>query len=208
MSMKRPLCLVIALAALSACGTTTQSSRNATPPYLTTAIQNTAPEEIALPAELAVQGIEISVPQTLKVSEADVFVPVADIVWRGDPLGDRHTQVAAIFESAAAEATTTLTQGRPVIVALEVTRFHGLTEKARYVTGGNYAMHFMMTLRDAQTGMVIDGPRPIVADVKGSGGVRAIAEDNAGRTEKVVVTQRLSEVLQYELTHLVLPSAL
>ncbi len=185
-----------------------QSSRNVTPTYLTTDIANAPTEAVAVAADISVLGVEIVVPQGLSVSEADMMVPVADIVWRGDALGDRHAQVSAIFEAAAAQATDGLTDGRGVIVSLEVTRFHGLTEKARYLTGGNYAMHFDMTLRDAETGIVIDGPRPIVADIKGSGGVRAIAEDNAGRTEKVVVTERLATVLQYELTHLMLKPSL
>jgi hypothetical protein len=148
------------------------------------------------------------VPQALTTSEANVFVPIADIVWRGDPMGDRRQQVAAIFEDAAAGATSGLTQGQGVILSLEVTRFHGLTEKARYMTGGNYAMHFLMTLRDAETGILLMRPRPIVADIKCAGGMRAIAEDNAGRTEKVVVSERLISVLQAELTNLVLQPTL
>jgi hypothetical protein len=101
-----------------------------------------------------------------------------------------------------------MTLGRGAIVSLEVTRFHGLTEKARYTVGGNYAMHFLMTVRDAVTGEILDGPRPVVADVRGVGGVRAIAEDNAGRTELEVVTERLADVLRGELTSLVLSAAL
>jgi hypothetical protein len=116
--------------------------------------------------------------------------------------------VGSIFQAASLAATGGLTEGRDVIVSLEVTRFHGLTEKARYLTGGNYAMHFEMTVLDAATGVVIDGPRPVVADIKGSGGVRAIAEDNAGRTEKVVVTERLAQVMQSELLALMTPPAL
>ncbi|MEO5614722.1 MAG: DUF6778 family protein, partial [Cypionkella sp.] len=52
----------------------------------------------------------------------------------------------------------------------------------------------------AATGVVLQGPRLIVADVKGAGGNRAVAEEQAGRTQKVVVTDRLTEVLRRELS--------
>lgn len=212
MSMKSLVAVLMMLSGLAGCATPVPSSRNVTPTFLPSDLSGdpaTAPIlAMANPAALAIQGIEISVPQALKVSEANTMVPNADIVWRGDVMGDRHTQVAAIFQTAAASATQGLTTGRGVILSLEVTRFHALTERARYLTGGNYALHFDLTLRDAATGVILDGPRPVVADMRAAGGVRAIAEDNAGRTEKVVVTERLVEVLRYELSHLALQPVL
>lgn len=151
---------------------------------------------------LAIARVHVVVPKALKVSEADRFLPSADIVWRGDPLGDRHQQVADIFAAAASVIAGEAATGRGVTLTLEVTRFHGLTEKARYVTGGNYAMRFLMTLTDTASGEVLDGPRALNADIKGSGGARAVAEDLAGRTEKVVVTERITEVLREELARL------
>lgn len=204
MSMRNGLVTILLVMGLSACAGPTLSSRNVTPNFASAETGSAPTAVMAISTSVAIKGIEISVPQALRTSEANVMVPVADIVWRGDPMGDRHTQVAAIFQAAATTATAGMTDGRGVILSLEVTRFHALTEKARYLTGGNYAMHFLMTLRDAQTGIVIDGPREVIADVRASGGVRAIAEDNAGRTEKVVITERLVQVMRDELTHLVL----
>jgi hypothetical protein len=85
-------------------------------------------------------------------------------------------------------------------VDIEVTRFHCLTEKTRYTVGGVHSLHFMLTVRDADTGVVIDGPRAVVADVKAAGGAQAIAEDDMGMTQRVVVVQRLSEVIHRELS--------
>lgn len=212
MSMNSVMATLLILSGLAGCATPVPSSRNVTPTFLSTegAGDPTLAPTLAMasPAALAIQGIEISVPQDLKVSEANLMVPNADIVWRGDPMGDRYSQVTAIFETAAASATQGLTEGRGVILSLEVTRFHALTEKARYLTGGNYALHFDLTLRDAASGVILDGPRPVVADVRAAGGLRAIAEDNAGRTEKVVITERLVEVLRYELSQLTLQPVL
>lgn len=207
MSFRITVVAILLVSGLGGCAGTSQSSRNLTPNYTSSDAAGNPTEVMAVTTSVAIRGIEISVPDSLRVSEANVMVPVADIVWRGDPLGDRRQQVAAIFQAAALQATADLTEGRGVILSLQVTRFHALTEKARYLTGGNYALRFVMTLRDAETGIVIDGPREVEADVRASGGVRAIAEDNAGRTEKVVITERLVQVLRYELTNLVLQPA-
>lgn len=198
---------IILAFSLSACTTVDTASRAA----LTTgsefggAAQSAA--SLARPAGHAVVhalydivAIRIAVLPNLKVSEANMFRPVADIVWRGEPLGDRHSQVSAIFNEAASQVAANMVQGRQVIVDVEVTRFHALTEKARYTIGGMHALKFIMTVRDAATGALIDGPRTVVADVKASGGDKALAEDQAGRTQRVVIVERLADVLRRELS--------
>lgn len=196
--------LVFALA-LSACGQTTSMS---TQSQVSTDVSQASrlPQAAAgqgpvmLQAEYDVKAVNVIVPRNLKVSEANTFRPSADIVWRGDLPGDRYAQVKAIVESAAARSTASMHLGRPVVVDLEVVRFHCLTEKTRYTVGGVHSMHFMLTVRDASTGAIVQPARMIVADVKGAGGARAIAEEEAGRTQKVVVTDRLTEVIRRELS--------
>jgi hypothetical protein len=144
--------------------------------------------------------VQVAVPEDLRVSEANVFFPIADIVWRGEARGDRHLQVKAIYEEAAAVATSGMTKGPEAIVQLEITRFHCLTEKTRYTVGGVHSLHFRMTVRDAATGAVLDGPRDVVADVKAAGGATAINEDQQGRTQRVVIVERLVQVLRRELS--------
>lgn len=148
----------------------------------------------------AVQAVSVSVPRRLKVSEANLYFPVADIVWRADPRGDRYAQVQAVFDAAMAMGTAAMTAGPAVTLDIEVTRFHALTEKARYTIGGSYSMRFLLTVRDAATGAIIDGPRPVNADTHAAGGDLALAEEAQGLTQKVVVTQRLAEVIAAELT--------
>lgn len=155
---------------------------------------------VALHALYDVQAVNVTVPRDLRVSEANTLVPNADIVWRGDVRGDRHQQVAAIFQQAAAQATGSMKSGPKVVVELEVTTFHALTERARYTVGGNYNMRFLMTVRDAATGAILQGPRPIIGDVRAAGGSAAVAEEAAGITQKIVVTNRLIEVLRRELS--------
>ncbi|MBM3615172.1 MAG: hypothetical protein FJX28_06995 [Alphaproteobacteria bacterium] len=147
-----------------------------------------------------IEAIRIVVPRSLKVSEANTFKPRADIVWRGEPLGDRHAQVTAIFQEAMTVGTAPLQTGRKADLEIQVIRFHALTEKTRYTFGGMHEMRFVMTLRDSGTGAVLDGPREVVADIKASGGSAAIAEEQAGRTQRVVTVERLAQVIRRELS--------
>lgn len=191
---------------LSACATGEPATRALGVEALTIASQG-GPMPQVLPdaptvmaAKFAVQDVQVIVPRTLKVSEANTFKPRADIVWHGDPTGDRYAQVGAILLAAATDATTPMVQGRPVTITLTLTKFHALTEKTRYTIGGTHELRFDLTVRDAATGAVLDGPRLIVADTKGAGGAQAIAEDAAGRTQKVVIIERLAQVLRRELS--------
>lgn len=148
---------------------------------------------------LNVTQVVVKVPTSLRVSEADSYYPIADVVWRGEPRGNRLVQVDRIFNEAAARGTAGLKSGLAVIAEVEVTRFHCLTERTRNSIGGVHSMRFKLTIREAATGRVLDGPRLVVADVKAAGGSKAIAEDYAGRTQRVVVVDRLAQVLNDEL---------
>lgn len=147
-----------------------------------------------------VTAVAVVVPENLRVSEANVYYPIADIVWRGEPRGDRHQQVKAIFEQGFAAGTGALNQGRAVIVEVVVDRFHILTEKARYTIGGVYSIKFTLTVRDAASRAVLDGPRVVVADIKARGGAIAVQQEAMGMTERSVILARLSEVSLRELT--------
>ena len=143
-------------------------------------------------ARFTVTGVSVEVPQRLSVSEANLYYPVADIVWRGEPRGDRHAQVRALFEEAFARATRPMRQGPAATVEVEVTRFHALSEKTRYSIGGVQSIRYRLTVRDAETGAVLDGPREVVADYRASGGARAIEEESQGLTQRVVAVHNLA----------------
>lgn len=194
------------LLATTACAPTDVASRmDAGPMALPVATAAEAPATPVLSTQRAVaaaydvQRVDIVVPRNLKVSEANMYYPPADIVWRGEPRGDRFAQVEAIWREAADRATAGMGHGVPVVVTVEVTRFHCLTEKTRYSVGGTHSLHFLLTVTNAATGEVIDGPRRVVADVKAAGGQRAVEEEARGLTQRVVVVNRLAEVLQREL---------
>ncbi|MFD2739413.1 DUF6778 family protein [Sulfitobacter aestuarii] len=177
---------------VSACAAPQTVSRNAT----ATASLDMAGQRAAAP--LQVRKINVSVPRSLEVSEANRYYPSGDIVWREDPIGDRHAQVKTIFEDALAAGTADL-KGRPVVLDVEVTRFHALTEKTRYSVGGIHSIKFLLTVRDARSGAVLAPTREIEADLRGYGGKRAIAAEQRGETQKVRISAHLGNVIRAQL---------
>ncbi|MGL5008473.1 MAG: DUF6778 family protein [Paracoccaceae bacterium] len=189
---------------LTACGQPEQPSRAVQAPEggLTLATQSQAiPAGVELrAARYAVQGVSVTVPSDLRASEANVYYPLADIVWRGDALGNRHEQVRTILRDAATEATAHMTNGPAAFVEITLNRFHSVTEKTRYSVGGVHSINYTLTVRDAATGSIVDGPRVVVANAPAAAGMRAMAEDQAGRTMKVVITELLVASFRAELS--------
>lgn len=191
-----------ALVMLAACGTTDMVARQqpmSGADLMARPVAVTEPGEEARMARWSIRSVRVDVPATLTVSEANLFYPIADIVWRGEPPGDRRAQAAAILREAFLRAGETMT-GPAADVEIVVTRFHGVTEKTRYTVGGIHAVQFTMTVRDAATGAVLDGPRRVVADIRASGGQRAIEEEARGLTQRVVLVHNLAHVAWRELT--------
>ncbi|MEM7295387.1 MAG: DUF6778 family protein [Pseudomonadota bacterium] len=146
-----------------------------------------------------IASAHIVVPSHRTVSEANTYYPFADIVWRGDPVGNRREQVRDIFK-AAVLANTMEDSGRsPVHANIEVARFHSLTEKARYTTGGDHHMVFFLSLRDVETGEAIADRKEMRTNLDAYGGGRAIAADAAGQTMKVRIIDFLTKVIAQEL---------
>jgi hypothetical protein len=177
---------------LAACGTTDTATRNApsTDPIQTLVAPAVGPA-------YSIASLDVEVPGKLRVSEANVFYPLADIVWRGDLFGDRREQVKSLFTAAGAKAD--LQAGRLVDVRIDLIRFHGVTEKTRNTTGGVYSIIFRLTLTDPGTGEPVEAPRIVEANLPAPGGYRAMMADHDGRTERVVVTEHLIRTLKREL---------
>lgn len=155
-----------------------------------------ATQSVPAPAlrDYNVTGLNVTVPDSLVVSEANAYYPGADIVWRGDPLGNRYEQVEAIFDTAFTAGLSGVEGSRDVLVDVEVQRFHALTEKARYTVGGVHSITFFVTVLDEETGTIIEGPRRIKADLNALGGQTALDAERRGETQKVRITQHLTAV--------------
>lgn len=149
---------------------------------------------------MRVVGSIVTVPETLSVSEANSYKPVADIVWRGDPLGDRHDQVKAIFEDAIGRAAASFSGALPVVLHIEVRRFHAVTERTRYTIGGVHEIDFVLSVTNGRTGDVLIPPYFISTNIRAFGGEEALAAEHAGLTQKVRILAHLEELIVSELT--------
>lgn len=199
----------VILAGLAACSTPNIASRNAPFEALPTegAVENAQPSDVVqVPSytprstDFNVVDYEIKVPKSLKVSEANLFYPIADIVWRGDPLGDRKQQVGTIFQKSLMSALPKATGSRDVKAYIVVNRFHSLTEKTRYTVGGTHSISFYVTLQDVKTGEVLVNARKVKSDLKAFGGMRAIQAEAQGLDMKTRIHSHLTRVIAAELT--------
>jgi hypothetical protein len=189
---RTPAVIILAALGLSACATPSDVSRNAPFDGIPTVIE--APTQ-----DWSITAYEITVPRTLTVSEANSIKPSSDIVWRGEPLGDRYTQIETLLDEALAGVMIPRDgAATPVVVSIEVTRFHALTERARYTIGGEHEIEFMLTVRHAQTGAILSGPRPVDLTFRAHGGQAAIQAEAAGITQRVRIQSRIQEWVRTE----------
>lgn len=145
-------------------------------------------------------SVDVTVPAELSVSEANRYYPVADIVWRGDPMGDRHQQIKAIMDQGFANAAADMNDGRAVKVDVVVKRFHSLTEKARFTVGGVHNVIFDMTVYDAETGELVIPIEQVEMDLPAYGGTRAMDAERRGETQKVRLVAALENLMKRELS--------
>lgn len=150
--------------------------------------------------QINVARINVSVPLSLKVSEANRYYPSGDIVWREDPIGNRHEQVAKIMHDAITAGIADFDGPVPVLLDIRVVRFHALSEKARYTVGGVHNIVFDMVLRDAATGEALSEPRRVTTDLEAFGGQQALAAESRGLTQKVRISGHIAEVIRQEMT--------
>jgi hypothetical protein len=180
----RPALFVALIAGLQACMPADLASRNRM-----LDIPALQPGQLT-PAYDAV-AMRVTVPEALAVSERDGIYPTTDIVWRGDPLGDRHDQVQALFAEAGAAAISATRPGAPALVEITLERFHGVTEQTRALVGGVYNVAFVMTLTDPETGAVLADPRRVTANL-------AAPVAHTG-SERDMVIRLLADLLAREL---------
>ena len=172
---------------------------NGPPPAL--AVMQTNPEAGANGTPFTVNAVKVVVPRTLVVSEENGYLPKGDIVWREDPFGDRHAQVQDIVEEAMNRGVADLAGPITVNITVQVVKFHALTKKARYTTGGVHAITFLLAVYDAETGKMTAPVRKVRSDLDALGGTQAIMAEARGVTQRVRISGHLAEVIRQELTY-------
>lgn len=143
-----------------------------------------------------VVDVNVTVPRSLTVSEQEVFVPKADIVWREDPAGDRHAQVATIMEAAIRKGASGTAGTRPVRLNITMTRFHAMTFKAETkAPTGVHDVEFTITAVDARTGEVLFGPQYMEASLRAMTGAEMSAARARGETQKSQISAHVARTI-------------
>jgi len=138
-------------------------------------------------------GVAVSVPESLTVSEANVLMPNADIVWHGDPPGDRRAQVAAIVREGLTRGAAPLRGSRPVRIAVEVRAFHAVTPRAVAIAP-QAVHHIALTVQvlSANDGAALMPPQTIEADLEARVGKAAARPPD----ERVRIVDHLARVFR------------
>lgn len=161
-----------------------------------------APANVALSRDYEVVAVEVAVPTSLVVGEGNSYKPRGDIVWREDGPGDRHAQVDGLVTEALTGAVAGLDGARKVRLEVVVTRFHALSEKARFSAPSGLATHdvqMTMAVLDAATGAVIEPARPVGFKIEAHTSDDAIADMARGITQRSRITEALVGMVRREL---------
>lgn len=183
MRLRAAVCLLIGVLTLTGCGTR----------IFETAYDQPADPAAARAWRLA--AVEVTVPKELKVSEEHTYEPDADIVWREDPIGDRHAQVDKIMTDAIRRGASGLKGSVPVRLDVTVKRFHALTFEAEALNVAGIGVHninFDITVSDARTGKRLAGPVAIDAALPALTGTEMIKARLNGESQRSQISNHVA----------------
>jgi len=130
------------------------------------------------------------------VSEDNILLPFADIVWHGEPPGDRRAQVAAIVAEGVREAAAPLDGARPVEIHIAVDRFHGVTPAAiNRSPGAVHDITFRAAVVDRATREVLIEPARIDAALVAYTQRVAVISRMNGETERQRIVDHVADVV-------------
>ena len=142
-----------------------------------------------------VSNVTVTVPETLTYSNANTYAPNADIVWHGEPFGNRATQVARIMEEGITTGASSLNGARPVTLAVELRHFHAVTPTAvANAPGAVHNIRYAMLVLDSETGARLTEPELISADLEAYVGAAAVTAALEGETQRKRIVDHLARV--------------
>ncbi|MCB2117096.1 MAG: hypothetical protein KDE00_12565 [Rhodobacteraceae bacterium] len=143
-----------------------------------------------------VADVRVSVPDSLTVSEENILLPAADIVWQEEPKGDRRAQVDAIMTAAIKRGAAGARGPRPVVFDVTMTRFHALTMAAETrAPAGVHDVEFDLTVRDATSGAVVYGPKHVEASLPAMTGTQMALARMDGQTQKSQISAHVARTI-------------
>lgn len=154
-----------------------------------------APNDGQITRNWNVREVSVQIPQSLTTTEQNSYAPNADIVWHGDPSGDRRAQVATILRESIAVAAQPLRGARLVKLQVVLQEFHAVTPRARAAApSAVHNISFTIQAIDIRTGELLTPPDRIRADIEAFTGEAAFDAIQRGQTQKVRIAQHLRSV--------------
>lgn len=199
MTPRSLVAILVSGAVLAGCAGGGVVSRNARENLPLFGSKSEAHEPVLLDSSYRVTEVDVTVPPELTVSEANGIKPRADILWQEEPLGDRYAQVDAILTEAIEQGVAGMDGTRAVKIEAVVTRFHALTKRTRYTYGGDHEIWMVMSVRDAETGELLEPGRLIGFDSWVSPD-QALADEAQGIFQRDEITALVSDMIRNDLT--------
>ena len=160
-------------------------------------VDHGAPLDPALAQTWNVTDVQTYVPNDLTVSNANTLAPNADIVWHGEPFGNRAEQVARIVEEGIERGSSGLTGPRSVIISASLREFHAVTPAAvSQSPGAVHNIRYNAQVFDASTGVPLTEPVSITADLEAYVQAAAVTAAIDGNTQRNRIVGHLSRVTQ------------
>lgn len=148
-----------------------------------------------LSRDWTVTHVSVRVPESLTVSNEDSYAPDADIVWHGEPYGDRRAQVRAIVDEGITKGTEVLSGDRPVTLAVELRHFHSVTPTAlANAPGAVHNIRYVLQVYDNETKRPLTRPELVNADLEAFVGAAAVTAALEGNTQRVRIVNHLARV--------------
>jgi len=142
-------------------------------------------------------SVNVTVPDSLSVSEVNGISPDADIVWREEPRGDRRAQVQKIMSEAVEKGAEGLSgKRRDVDINVVLSHFHAITPiaRAQLQSSGVHNIGFYMSVSDARSGEILVSETEVAADLPAYVGEQSIAAIARGETQRVRIVEHVSAV--------------
>ncbi len=142
--------------------------------------------------------VEISNGLTVTQSPSRRYPPLSELVWYGDPPGDRKAQVATLMADAVrAGAADALAGSQPVTIALNVTEFHAMTPRARSteLQLGVHEIMFDISVVDA-SGATLASEKGVRSDLQAFSGAAAVQAEQLGQGQKIRIQRRVAQVIR------------
>ncbi|MEO0918126.1 MAG: DUF6778 family protein [Pseudomonadota bacterium] len=140
--------------------------------------------------------VEVTVPNSLTVNHNNNrFAPRADIVWHGEPYGDRRVQVRQIIVDGLRQGGQGLSGTQGITLSARLDHFHAVTPlSVARAPGAVHNISYELQVFDAATTIPLTEPQMIQADLEAYVGDAAIVAEIRGQGQRRRIVDHIGRV--------------